>query len=272
MAVDLRGADLGPGAAVNSAGRAGTTVSASFHQTEWETMPAQNACDGSTPTSWSTWTGNTPVRPARPSRSQTAQAHLVDQVAFTNTEGTIASVGVEYRDADGQWRPTRRGVGRPRSNGTRTTIGFDAGHRHRPAADLRDTRLVPEDPRDRGARGGPARGSRRGVGGGEHALRRGQGRADGAGDERLRVPVDLATSTPFGSKTTAGVQPGKSVTGAFFSSHARRCRAARRRRRDGDGRRRARVGDRGGAVRDAHPAADFPRDAVGLRPAASASS
>ncbi|GAB6937459.1 glycoside hydrolase family 43 protein [Isoptericola variabilis] len=109
---------------VELCGADGTTVSASFHQTDWETMPAQSACDGRASTSWSTWaSGSTKdevtftVEPAVP--------HVVDQVAFTNIEGTIARFGVEYRDADGTWHPTTAQDVAPGANGTRTAVALD---------------------------------------------------------------------------------------------------------------------------------------------------
>ena len=102
----------------------GTTVSASFHQTEWATMPAQNACDDRSTTSWSTWTGGTPKDSAT-FTVEPAAAAVVDRVGFTNIEGTIAGVGVEYRDAQGTWHATSAQDVVPSANGKPTTILFD---------------------------------------------------------------------------------------------------------------------------------------------------
>ncbi|MEV0890220.1 glycoside hydrolase family 43 protein [Promicromonospora sp. NPDC050262] len=102
----------------------GTTVSASFHQTEWETLPAANACDGNASTSWSTWSGSAgrdevtlTVEPAEP--------RAVDRVGFTTTEGTIAHVGVEYRDAAGAWHPTTAQDVVPGATGTPVSVEFE---------------------------------------------------------------------------------------------------------------------------------------------------
>ncbi|MFB7249927.1 discoidin domain-containing protein [Microbacterium sp. NPDC056234] len=103
----------------------GTTVSASFHQTEWETMPAQNACDGKASTSWSTWTGAT-MKASATFTVEPTEAHIVDRVGFTNVEGSLTSVGIEYRDAHGGWHPTTAQAIAPSANGKPTTIAFDA--------------------------------------------------------------------------------------------------------------------------------------------------
>lgn len=103
----------------------GTTVSASFFQTEWETMPARNACDGSAATSWSTWTGGT-MKDSATFTVEPAAARIVGSVGFTNSEGTIAAVGVEYRDAQGAWHATSAQNVVPSANGAPTSIPFDA--------------------------------------------------------------------------------------------------------------------------------------------------
>jgi hypothetical protein len=100
------------------------TVSASFHQTEWATLPATNACDGKAYTVWSTWTGGTPKETAS-FTLETSGTHRVDSLSFTNTEGSIKSVSVEYRDAEGQWRPTTAQGNAPAANNSPTTIPFD---------------------------------------------------------------------------------------------------------------------------------------------------
>jgi hypothetical protein len=101
---------------------AGTTVSASFHQTEYATMPAANACDGSAATSWSTWASTT--KPSATFTVEPAQAHVVDRIGFTNIEGTIAGVGVEYRDDKGAWHATGAQNVVPSANGKPTSIAF----------------------------------------------------------------------------------------------------------------------------------------------------
>ncbi|MFI2295884.1 family 43 glycosylhydrolase [Isoptericola sp. NPDC019571] len=102
----------------------GTTVSASFHQTDWETMPAESACDGKASTSWSTWASGS-TQDEVTFTVEPAAAHVVDQVAFTNIEGTIARFGVEYRDADGAWHATTAQDVAPGANGTRTAVALD---------------------------------------------------------------------------------------------------------------------------------------------------
>ena len=101
----------------------GATVSASFFQTEWATMPPQNACDGKAGTSWSTWTGGTPKGSAT-FTVEPASAKVVDQVGFTNIEGAITGVSVEYRDEQGTWHATTAQHVAPHANDLPTTIGF----------------------------------------------------------------------------------------------------------------------------------------------------
>ncbi|GAA2223369.1 hypothetical protein GCM10010413_15650 [Promicromonospora sukumoe] len=102
----------------------GTTVSASFHQTEWETLPAANACDGSASTSWSTWSGSA-GRDEVTFTVEPAQPGAVDRVGFTSTEGTIARVGVEYRDAAGIWHATTAQDVVPSAAGVPTSVAFE---------------------------------------------------------------------------------------------------------------------------------------------------
>jgi hypothetical protein len=102
----------------------GTTVSASFSQTLYETLPASNACDGKATTVWSTW--DSTKRPSATFTVEPAQPHVVGSVGFTNAEGTIAGVSVEYRDAQGAWHATTAQDVVPRANGAPTTISFDA--------------------------------------------------------------------------------------------------------------------------------------------------
>ena len=110
---------------VNVCRAPGTTVSASFHQTRWNTYPAAGACDGNASTPWSTWS-DTDLRDSVTFTIAATQPYLLDKVTFTNAEGTIASVGVEYRDADGNWTPTSAQGVAPAANNSVTTIGFDA--------------------------------------------------------------------------------------------------------------------------------------------------
>lgn len=100
----------------------GTTVAASFSQTQYETLPAANACDGKATTVWSTWdsTKRSPVT----FTVEPVQAHVVDRIGFTNIEGAIAGVSVEYRDAQGTWHPTGAKDVLPSANGKPTSISF----------------------------------------------------------------------------------------------------------------------------------------------------
>src|SRR5699024_9468500 len=79
-----------------------TEVSASFHQTDWDTMPAAGACDGDGSTSWSTWDGDETVDEATFTVTP-AQAHVLDHLALTNVEGTIRAIDIDYRDEAGTW-------------------------------------------------------------------------------------------------------------------------------------------------------------------------
>lgn len=103
----------------------GTVLTASFHQTDWEVMPAEFACDRDGATAWSTWDGED-LHDRAVLTVEPQEAHTLDRVAFTNVEGTIESVGIEYRDAAGQWHPTTAQGVAPAANGSLTTIAFDA--------------------------------------------------------------------------------------------------------------------------------------------------
>ncbi|KQQ03866.1 MULTISPECIES: glycoside hydrolase family 43 protein [unclassified Rathayibacter] len=103
----------------------GAAVSASFSQTKWATLPAANACDGNVTTAWSTWTDGTFAGSADFTLTNT-EAHRVSGLTFTNTEGTLASVSVAYRAADGTWKPTSAQNVAPAANGSLTTIPFTA--------------------------------------------------------------------------------------------------------------------------------------------------
>lgn len=112
--IAVLGTEVPPAQPVNVCVAPGTTVSASTHQTQYETLPPAQACDGDTSTMWGTWASQA-TRPAEVSfTAEFASAWEVDTVEFTNTEGQIDDVGVEYLDpADDTWRaaePAQFGV------------------------------------------------------------------------------------------------------------------------------------------------------------------
>ena len=114
-----------PAAEGNLCRIAGSRVSASFHQTEWSVLPAANACDGNTATTWSTWAGGG-LYPATPSFSVRAGTpYDVSQVTFTNTEGSPSGVSVDYRDTTGQWHTTAVQNAPVAAHGTPTVLNFD---------------------------------------------------------------------------------------------------------------------------------------------------
>jgi len=100
---------------------AGTTVSATFSQTEWATMPASFACDGRSDTAWSTWTGGTPKDTVTFTVTAT-DPHVLDRVRFTTVEGAISGVDVAYLDGE-LWRDAQPSVPEI-SAGTPVEIGF----------------------------------------------------------------------------------------------------------------------------------------------------
>lgn len=108
-------------------GRAdGSTVSASFYQTDSQTLPPANAVDGSTSTTWSTWTRGT-MKSSATFTVMTTKSYYVKDLTFTNTEGVISGVTVEYLDADDQvWKATTASGVVPSANGTATRIVFDS--------------------------------------------------------------------------------------------------------------------------------------------------
>lgn len=110
---------------VNVCVEPGTTVSASFHQTEYDTFPPEQACDGDSSTAWSTWAGGSGKRDQVTFTVSATDEHAVDQVRFTNTEGAIEAARVEYRDADGAWQPATSQSGSVAPHGELTTIAFD---------------------------------------------------------------------------------------------------------------------------------------------------
>ncbi|UFU02900.1 discoidin domain-containing protein [Ruania suaedae] len=104
----------------------GTTVSASFHQTDWGTFPAANACDGDESTSWSTWASNSGHPSEATFTSEFARPLLVGEVGLTNVEGAPSGVTVEYRDAvTGEWSATSAATVAPAENGEQTSIEFE---------------------------------------------------------------------------------------------------------------------------------------------------
>ncbi|WP_022878453.1 discoidin domain-containing protein [Microbacterium sp. B19] len=100
------------------------TVSASFHQTKWATMPAGNACDGKQNTQWSTWT-DAGFQDTATFTVETMEIHRLDRVSFTNTEGTVTGVTAEYRTPAGEWKPVEPTGDAPTvTNGAETTLSF----------------------------------------------------------------------------------------------------------------------------------------------------
>lgn len=100
------------------------TVSASFHQTKWATMPAANACDGKQNTQWSTWT-DAGFKDAATFTLETMEIHRLDHVSFTNIEGSVTGVSAEYRTPAGEWKPVEPvGAAPTVTNGTETTLSF----------------------------------------------------------------------------------------------------------------------------------------------------
>jgi hypothetical protein len=103
---------------------ADATVSASFHQTKWATMPAGNACDGKQNTQWSTWT-DAGMKDSATFTIETGQVHRLDEASFTNIEGAIAGVTAEYRTVSGEWSPVApTGAAPTVTNGTETKLTF----------------------------------------------------------------------------------------------------------------------------------------------------
>ncbi len=124
------------------------TVSASFHQTKWATMPAANACDGKQNTQWSTWT-DAGFRMPRPSRSRRWRSTASTTSRSPTSRARSRRLG-RVSDSGGRVDPgrsdRRRSRGRERH---RDDPVVHEGARHGPASDLRDPRVVPEDPGDR---------------------------------------------------------------------------------------------------------------------------
>ncbi|MGN8025601.1 glycoside hydrolase family 43 protein [Microbacterium sp. 22242] len=194
---------------------AGTTVSASFSQTEWATMPAQNACDRNAATSWSTWTGGTPKDSAT-FTVEPASAQIVDRVGFTNIEGKIAGVSVEFRDAQGTWHATTAQNAVPHANGLPTTVGFTPVL----ASAVRVTFATP---------GSYLKIPVLAVGVAKSTLvpsvavhcSTSQIVFKAAVQNAAATPQDVEIATPFGTKTTYGVAPdAEATTTIAFPTHA----------------------------------------------------
>ncbi|MET3976840.1 hypothetical protein ABIE39_003158 [Cellulosimicrobium sp. 4261] len=194
----------------------GTTVSASFHQTEWGTMPAALACDGNLATAWSTWAGGTGKKDRVTFTVAAAQPWSVDAVHLTNTEGTITGVTVEHRDADGTWLPTTASAVGPGPNGSRTTVSFDAVTTDAlrltfdtPGSYLKISELtIPGTaPATAPALAVSTDAEVRCLAGSAYVAVR------ATNDDT--VPVDVTLTTPFGSRTVAAVAPGKNAYQSF---------------------------------------------------------
>ncbi|MDR1213955.1 MAG: glycoside hydrolase family 43 protein [Propionibacteriaceae bacterium] len=101
-------------------------IAASFHQTSYGTFPASLACDGDIDTAWSTWASATARQDQVSFTLEYAADYSLRQVAFTNAEGTIVSLTVQWRDpADGVWKDSSAGVVVPAANGVATVIEFE---------------------------------------------------------------------------------------------------------------------------------------------------
>lgn len=100
------------------------TVSASFSQTKWATLPAGNACDGRQNTQWSTWT-DAGFKDSATFTLETSATHRLDKVQFTNIEGSVTGVSAEYRTTSNEWKPvTLTGAAPTVTNGRETTLAF----------------------------------------------------------------------------------------------------------------------------------------------------
>ncbi|WP_069387495.1 glycoside hydrolase family 43 protein [Cellulosimicrobium cellulans] len=193
-----------------------TRVSASFHQTEWGTMPAANACDGNLSTAWSTWAGGTGKKDRVTFTVEAAEQWQLDAVRLTNTEGTITGITVEHRDADGAWQPTTASAVAPAPNGSLTTVRFDAVTSDAlrltfdtPGSYLKISELtvagtVPVAEPELAV---AAQAEVRCLAGRAYVAVRATNEDD--------VPLDVTLTTPFGERTVAAVAPGKNAYRAF---------------------------------------------------------
>ncbi|MCB7137437.1 glycoside hydrolase family 43 protein [Cellulosimicrobium marinum] len=202
----------------------GTTVSASFHQTEYGTMPAAWACDGNTSTAWSTWAGGTGKKDRVTFTVQSAEAWSVDAVRLTNTEGTISGITVEHRDAEGTWWPTTASAVAPAPNGSMTTVPFDAVTTDavRVTFDTPGSYLKISELSVAGSVPGEEPADPELAVASEAQVRCLAGRAYVAvrATNEDDVPVAVTLSTPFGSRSVAQLAPGASAYQSFATRAA----------------------------------------------------
>lgn len=204
----------GAAAAVNLCRAPGATVTASFHQTEWANLPAANACDGNASTTWSTWSGDA-LKNSATFTLTTPTAHQMNEVSFITLEGTITGVTADYRDASGQWMPTGAASVTP-VTGARATVSFDTvlstGLRltfTTPGSYLKIPEIiVPEA-------AAPAAVSPEISVKASTRCVAGKVVMTVTTTNESAFAIDLATATPAGSKSVAGLQPGKSSSSAF---------------------------------------------------------
>ncbi|WP_225997417.1 discoidin domain-containing protein [Myceligenerans pegani] len=183
----------------------GTTVSATFHQTEWETLPPGNACDGDASTTWSTWSESDKQDEVSFTVEPTDD-HVVDRIGFTNIEGTITALTVEYRDDAGTWHPTTAQDVAPSANGVPTSIAFDPVV----ASAVRITFRTPGSYLKLPALAVGTAVSELEPGASARCVGRKAWlvvKVRNAGDERARVVVD----TEYGTKTLRHVRPGRTA-------------------------------------------------------------
>lgn len=193
---------------------AGSSVAASFWQTEWETMPAANACDGNTGTSWSTWASGGAGRDAVTFTVTAGTAYDVSQVTFTNTEGSPQSVSVAYRGTDGVWRDTTAQAVPVAAAGAPTVVDFApvTALAVRLSFATTGTYLkIPEITVPATLAAGPAAGpevettvATRCVATKAYLTVRVRNLHD--------APVDVTVASDFGGKTFAGLAPGKAAS------------------------------------------------------------
>nr|WP_246256731.1 discoidin domain-containing protein [Isoptericola halotolerans] len=196
----------------------GTTVSASFHQTDYGTFPAQAACDGDHATTWSTWASGSGKQDRVSFTISLADRHRVGSVRFTSTEGTIASVGVEHQDADGSWRPVSSPSGTVAAPGAQTRISFEpvvtSGVRltfDTPGSWLKIPEIVLPGPTGDGPQA-TTEAEVRCLGGRALLAVRAVNTSDG--------PVDVTLGSAYGTRDVADVAPGASAYQTFATRQA----------------------------------------------------
>ena len=195
----------------------GASVSATFSQTEWETFPATNACDGSASTPWSTWAGSLASRTAVDFTLATGTAYEVSSVAFTNTEGSPTTVSVAYRGIDGRWHDTTAKAVAIAANGTQTSadftpvvatavrLTFATPATYLKIPEIQVTGTLAAAP----AAAAPVEAS--------VATRCVAGKVTVVASvtNTDAAPLAIGITSPFGSKSFATVAPGKTVSAAF---------------------------------------------------------